>query len=111
MNEGIGDINSNAKGTAARFNSGKVDYTLIPLNLLEGEARVWMKGAEKYGRDNWKKGMPWSAVFASTLRHLIALIGGEDIDPESGEFHESHIQCNMRMIQYYRRNYPEGDDR
>jgi len=31
---GIGDITSDAKGSGARFNSGKPDFSLIPLTLL-----------------------------------------------------------------------------
>ena len=35
---GIGDINSDAKGSGARFNSGKVPYELVPIELM---ARYW----------------------------------------------------------------------
>jgi len=38
----IGDINSQAKGSGARFNDGKVDFSLLPLCTLEDETRVWM---------------------------------------------------------------------
>ena len=34
MSEGIGDITSNEKGTGARYNSGKADYSLIPISIL-----------------------------------------------------------------------------
>ena len=35
---GIGDINSDAKGSGARFNTGKVPYDLVPIELM---ARYW----------------------------------------------------------------------
>jgi hypothetical protein len=37
---GIGDINSTAKGSGARFNSGKPDMSLLPLWLLVGIAEA-----------------------------------------------------------------------
>ena len=39
-----GDINSNAKGSGARANSGKIDLTLVPMLLLGGVTRVFMGG-------------------------------------------------------------------
>jgi hypothetical protein len=108
---GIGDINSTAKGSAARYNSDKPDLSLIPLCTLEDEARVWMYGKNKYAAWNWAKGMPWSAVMASLMRHLSAFQSGEDNDPESGLPHLAHISCNVRMLTLYSKTYKEGDDR
>jgi hypothetical protein len=107
----IGDVNSAEKGSGARYNDGKPDYSLIPMHLLAGEARVWQIGAKKYARNNWMKGMPWSVPFACIMRHLAAWQNGEDLDPETGESHLDHISCNVRMLQLYSKTYPEGDDR
>jgi hypothetical protein len=104
-------VNSTARGSGARYNDGKADLSLIPLDLLEGEARVWMYGEKKYARFNWMKGMKWSIPLACMLRHLAAWQRGEDIDPESSEPHLSHVACNLRMLQYYAAHYAEGDDR
>ena len=43
-----------------RYNKGKPDYSLIPLELLEEAARVLEYGASKYERDNWKRPTHWS---------------------------------------------------
>lgn len=107
----IGDINSEEKGSGARYNDNKPDLSLIPLSTLEGEARVWMYGERKYKRFNWMKGMKWSIPLACALRHIAAHQAGEDIDPESGESHISHALCNLRMLALYEKTYPEGDDR
>lgn len=40
VTEGIGDLNSTAKGSAARFNKGKPDLSLVPLRVM---ARCFMK--------------------------------------------------------------------
>lgn len=108
---GIGDVNSDEKGSGARYNQGKADLSLIPLSTLEDEARVWMYGERKYKRFNWMKGMPWSVPLACALRHLAAWQNGEDLDPESGQPHLAHAMCNLRMLTLYSRTYQEGDDR
>ena len=107
----VGDITSNAKGSGARYNSGKPDLSLIPLCTLEDEARVWMYGEAKYKRFNWMKGMAWSVPLACALRHLAAFQKGEDIDSESGQSHIAHAMCNLRMLTLYTQTYKEGDDR
>lgn len=107
----IGDVNSNEKGSAARYNTGKPDYSLIPLSTLEDEARVWMYGKEKYAAWNWVKGQQWSVPYASLMRHLSSWQRGEDVDPESGLPHLAHVACNVRMLILYGKIYKEGDDR
>ena len=107
----IGDVNSQERGSGARYNDGKPDFSLIPLVTLEDEARVWMYGEKKYARFNWQKGMKWSVPFACILRHLSAWQAGQDLDPESGLPHLAHVACNLRMLSYYAQHYAEGDDR
>lgn len=107
----VGDVNSDARGSGARFNAGKPDYALIPMTLLEGEARVWAYGAKKYAAWNWMKGMDWSVPFACAMRHMAAWQRGEDTDPETGENHLDHAMCNLRMLRYYADFYKEGDNR
>lgn len=111
VDRGIGDVNSDAKGSGARYNTGKADLSLIPLSTLEDEARVWMYGAKKYKAFNWMKGMQWSVPLACALRHLAAFQNGEDIDEESGQPHIAHAMCNLRMLTLYSKTYKEGDDR
>ena len=107
----VGDVNSDKRGSGARFNDGKPDLSLIPLCTLVDEARVWMYGREKYAAWNWAKGMPWSVALACTLRHLAAWQAGEQDDPESGLPHLAHAMCNLRMLTLWAENYPDGDDR
>lgn len=107
----VGDVNSDARGSGARYNAGKPDFSLIPFETLEGEAQVWAYGAKKYSRNNWKKGMAWSVPFASMMRHMTAWQRGEEVDAETGQSHLDHAMCNLRMLKYYATNYQEGDDR
>jgi len=107
----IGDVNSDQKGSGARYNDNKPAFDLIPLCTLEDEARVWDYGRKKYASWNWAKGMSWSVPLACALRHLAAFQRGEDLDPESGLPHLAHAMCNLRMLTLYSRTYKEGDDR
>jgi hypothetical protein len=108
---GIGDVNSDARGSGARYNAGKADLSLIPLCTLEDEAKVWMYGKQKYAAWNWAKGMDWSVPLACALRHISAWQRGEELDAESGLPHLAHAMCNLRMLTLYSKTYPEGDDR
>ena len=83
---------------ADRFNTGKPVYSLISLKELEPMAKVLEFGAKKYDRDNWKKGLKFSEILDSMLRHIAAIQSGEEIDPESGLSHIGHIQCNALFL-------------
>jgi len=62
------------------------------------------------GEDNWKRGSPITELTDSLLRHLTALLRGEMDDPESGEPHIGHLQCNAMFIAYMLKNKPEFND-
>lgn len=110
-NKNVGDVNSQEKGSGARYNAGKPDYSLLPLCTLDDEIRAWEYGAKKYARNNWQKGMNWSIPFACLMRHMAAWQAGEDIDIESGLPHLALAACNLRMLTLYSKTFPEGDDR
>lgn len=107
----VGDVNSNAKGSGARFNEGKPDFSMIPLCTMEDEIRVWMYGAKKYAKNNWMKGMDWDVPFACMMRHMAAWQRGEENDPETGLPHIAHAMCNLRMLTLYSKTFKEGDHR
>lgn len=107
----VGDLNSAARGSGARFNSGKVEYHQFPLEAIEGTLRVLMYGAKKYAPGNYLKGQPWTVPFNSLMRHMAAWQRGELLDPESNLPHLDHAMCNLMFLSIYRDVYPEGDDR
>lgn len=154
---GIGDVHSDARGSGARFNTGKPPYELVPLRIMarsllehgtehgmavealaelgayqnrsagvealygvcnalgmdgwEECARVFDYGRRKYAAWNWSKGMAWSVPLACATRHLLAIMRGESIDPESGLPHRGHVFCNLVMLITYAATFAEGDDR
>ncbi len=159
--KGIGDIDSEERGSGARFNDGKPAMELLPLSAVAellsidygsesdevrclrhlgkfqatgdkrhlfdameavGDplitlaecARVFDYGKRKYAEWNWAKGMAWSIPLACAVRHLLAMIGGERIDPVdqkgSGLPHRGHVMCNLMMLALYSETFPEGND-
>ena len=101
----------NTTARALRNNANKLRYDLIPAKANEEYAKVWTVGAAKYEPRNWEKGMPYTEVIASAMRHLEAIRLGEDIDPEDGLLHAAHLMCNAAMLTEFHYTHPEFDDR
>ena len=94
-----------------RHNSDKLRYDLIPPLANREYAKVWTQALNKYPEGNWEKGMPWTEVIASAMRHLEAIRLGEDIDAESGLLHAAHLQCNAAMLTEYYFTKQDFDNR
>jgi hypothetical protein len=94
-----------------RYNTGKPDYSLIPLASLKEAAKVLEYGATKYARDNWRKPTNWSVSYACLMRHMAAWQSGEDLDPESGFSHLGHAACNILQMLDMLENHPEELER
>ena len=94
---GLYDIDeSNPKDISG---SKKVNLSLVPPvpNILE--AKVMELGANKYGPFNWRETKVRLTVYQSaTLRHLYAIMDGQDIDSESGISHWAHIRANTGIV-------------
>jgi hypothetical protein len=101
----------NVSGRALRDNSDKLRYDLIPPLANREYAKVWTQALGKYPEGNWEKGMPWTEVIASAMRHLEAIRLGEDIDLESGLLHAAHLQANAAMLTEYYFTKQDFDNR
>jgi len=84
-----------------RFNEGKLKWSYVHYPSIEPMVTVLMSGALKYSPDNWKIKLDRTEVLESAMRHLTALLNGEDLDPESGLEHTGHIMCNMMFFNYH----------
>lgn len=78
---------------------GKAPLENLVWGVLESEARVLAHGAAKYGARNWRV----DPILASTyegamMRHFLAWAQGEDIDPDSGEPHLSHLRACCAVV-------------
>ncbi len=63
-------------GSVRDLQVGKGRFDLIPMSPLWRLAKLYEKGAVKYGPSNWRKGQPFSAVINSTIRHLFKYLAG-----------------------------------
>lgn len=65
-------------------------------------AAVLAKGAEKYGALNYAKGMLYSRVFDSYMRHAyLGFYYQEPVDEETGLNHDWHAAANVMFAQLY----------
>jgi len=92
---------------ADRFNTGKRQWSLVDFKSLEPLVKVLEYGAVKYSPHNYKKGLPITETCESLLRHTMAFLEGEDIDPESGLEHVGHIMANAMFLAYNMREKKE----
>lgn len=99
------------KETAARFDSGKPRYDLIPPYALHEIVLVYTYGCFKYDSDNWWKGMSWRKVIGPMLRHIFKWMRGENYDPESGLHHLAHAAWNAITLFCYQVKGLGHDDR
>ena len=99
------------KDRSLRHNSGKPDYSLIPMAALAEVAKVLEYGASKYERGNWLKPTSWEVSFACLQRHMSAWQAGEDNDDESGRSHIAHAACNLIQMLHMLENHPEELER
>lgn len=89
----IGD-QANPKDT---LGASKPQMGLVP--LVEAVARVMELGAKKYGAYNWRSKAVKKMVYVhAALRHLMAWVGGQSTDPESGESHLAHVAACMLIV-------------
>lgn len=89
------------KNSALRYNKGKLKWSLIHWKSLEPMVRVLEFGCRKYSPHNWKKGLNKEEILESMMRHLTALLDGEENDPESKISHMGHIMCNAMFYNFF----------
>jgi hypothetical protein len=107
-----GDTAANAKAnTGLRFNAGKPMLSLIDPEFLVEMAKVMTKGAEKYARDNWRKGLPISGIDDCLLRHQGKAQRRLGNDEESGCSHYAHVAINAMFAWWMEKYRPDLDDR
>jgi hypothetical protein len=63
---------------------GKGMPSLLPIDALRAASKRFEDGANKYGRDNWTKGIPLSRYIDSLYRHLWQFIEGDESEDHAG---------------------------
>jgi len=91
-----------------KFDSKKNRLELIEPEFILGVGKVLSFGAEKYAPDNWKLVDDLKRYEGAMLRHMMAYMGGEKTDPETGISHLHHISANGMFLDYFDRNILKG---
>lgn len=82
-----------------RLGIKKVPLSLVPMAGLIYEALAFAEGAAKYGEFNWRnKAVRRRVYLEAILRHALAALAGEDLDPDSGLPHEAKIRACCGII-------------
>lgn len=97
--------------SGVKHDQDKPRMDLLDSDALEGLAAVLTFGAQKYAADNWRGGLSYRRVLAASLRHLFAILRGEDTDPESGLPHIDHLGCCWMFLSHFMKNRTDLDDR
>ena len=84
--------------SGTRYNTGKVLASAVDPEFILGVAEVLTFGAQKYERNNWRKGLPHDEICDSLLRHTYSYLRGELLDSESGLDHRFHMACNIMFL-------------
>lgn len=103
--------NMSEKQEAVKHDQAKPGMALLPTSSLVSIAEVLDFGARKYAAHNWRKGMDWSRLLGSALRHLTSYNDGEDKDSESGLSHLAHLGCCVLFLLEYENKKLGKDDR
>lgn len=81
----------------------KTRYDLIPVGSLKRVAGIYGRGAKLYGDNNWKNGCPYSRMYASLLRHVLAFREGD-----TSEDHLAAACWNAMGIMFYQDQIEAG---
>lgn len=102
---------------AMRFNKGKpkLSFVLEAPNAIAAFSNACEKGMLRgYTRGNWKKGLPFTEVVDSLMRHLMAFQNGVELDDGkdgTGLPHVELVMWNAVALVEMVATHPELDDR
>ena len=82
-----------------KHDEGKLQISLVPVQIIRDIAEVRMYGTAKYGDpENWRM-VEKQRYIDALLRHLLEYLEDPDgVDAESGIPHYKHMACNMAFI-------------
>lgn len=90
-------------GAVRDTDENKPQYELIPFSPHRRVAELYARGGKKYQPRNWEKGMPFSRVLGSLLRHVYAWAEGE-----RSEDHLAAVIFNSYALMYYEEQILKG---
>jgi hypothetical protein len=96
-----------------RADRGKARVDLIPPEVLIELGKLYEHGAKKYTPDNWRRGMDYSRMYGSLMRHLLKFWSGEAMDEEGFHHLDAVIwgAVGLRYFELHPDAYEGFDDR
>lgn len=104
----------NTSSTGGQKAGNQVRASLLPWEQVMDVAELYGKGAEKYDAHNWMKGYDWSLSHDALHRHLSEWWLGREFDDGEGGTGLEHLTAvvfHAFALMYFRKNFPEFDDR
>lgn len=93
-------------GPGVKHDENKIEWDLMYWPGLLSVMRVLMFGKIKYAKYGWQKVKRMKTRYSNAaMRHLVSIMQGEWLDPETGEPHAAHIICCMLFIMWYKNNH------
>jgi hypothetical protein len=80
-------------------------FDLISPEGLRRLALTYQEGAEKYGDNNWRKGMPFSSTLNHAIKHIFQYISGD-----TSEDHLAHAAWGLLAVMEYEKTHPDLND-
>ena len=88
-------------GAVRSTDADDVRFDLISPIALTELARTYAEGAQKYGDNNWLKGIPRSDLLNHALRHIFLYMAGDTSEP-----HLPHAMWNIAALIHFHHNPP-----
>ena len=94
-----------------KYDTEKPRMELLDPEWLEEVAWVMTFGAKKYAANNWRSGISITRLLGAAMRHLLAILRGENTDPETGRSHSAHLACCSMFVFWTLKHRKDMDDR
>ncbi len=77
----------------------KVNAFAVPPSAILYTSLAMNNGGQKYGFYNWRgKKVVFSVYYSAALRHMFALLDGQELDAESGLPHLAHASACLAIL-------------
>ena len=93
---------SDSVATGVKYDSGKLQWTLLPFRAINEVLEVLSFGAKKYAADNWKIVPEARTRYVdAAFRHLTDWHLKEKLDGETGKSHLAHAICCLLFLLWF----------
>lgn len=89
-------------GAVRSSDAASVRFDLITPVGLRRLAETYREGADKYGANNWKRGLPASDTLNHAIRHVYLWLSGD-----TSEDHLAHAAWGLLTVMHFEETRPE----